>query len=74
MLEHKVIIFNRTEKIKSFKTKNKKLNFSSKKAKCKATTKYSLPIGNLLTYQLKDTEYGQLKLGLDTITLAKIKA
>ena len=71
MLENNVIIFNRTEKIKSFKTK--KLKFSSKKAECKATTKYSLPIGNLLTYQLKDTEYGQLKLGLDTVTLAKIK-
>ena len=40
---------------------------------CKTTTKYSVPVINLLTYHLKDIEYQQLKLGLDYSYIDKNK-
>ena len=65
ILEHNVIKINRTERIKSFKTKNKKLKFLLKKAERKTTTKYSVPVINVSAYHLKDIEYQQLKLDID---------
>ena len=73
ILEHNIIKINRSERIKSFKTKNKKLNFLLKKAERKATIKYSVPVINLSTYHLKDIEYQQLKLGLDYSYIDKNK-
>ena len=63
-LEHKITKIIRTERIKSFKTKNKKLKFLLKKAERKTTKKYSVPVINLSTYHLKDIEYQELKLRL----------
>ena len=65
ILEHNIIKINRTERITSFKTKNEKLKFLSKKADQKTTTKHSVPVINLSTCYLKNIEYQQLKLGLD---------
>ena len=73
ILEHYIIKINKTERIKSFKTKNKKLKFLFKKAERKITTKYSVPAINLSTYHLKDIEYQQLKLGLDYSYIGKNK-
>ena len=73
ILKHNIIKFNRTERIKSFKTKNNKLKSLLKKAEPKATTKCSVPIINLSTYHLKDIEFQQLKLGLDYIYINKNK-
>ena len=44
-----------------------------KKAEGKTTTKYSVPVINLSTYDLKDTEYQQLKLDLDYSYIGKNK-
>ena len=63
-LEHKITKIIRTERKKSFKTKNKKLKFLLKKAERKTTTKYSVSVINLSTYHVKDIEYEQLKLRL----------
>ena len=65
VLEYNIIKINRTERIKSFKTKNKKLKFLLKKAERKTTTKYSVPVINVSSYHLKDIEYQQLKLDID---------
>ena len=73
IVEHSVIKINRTERIKSFKTKNKKLKFLLKKAERKITTKYSVPVINLSTYYLKDIEYQQLNFGLDYSYINKTK-
>ena len=73
IVEHSVIKINRTERIKSFKTKNKKLKFLLKKAERKITTKYSVPVINLSTYHLKDIEYQQLNFGLDYSYINKTK-
>ena len=58
VLEYNIIKINRTERIQSFKTKNKK-------AERKTTTKYSVPVIDVSTYHLKDIEYQQLKLDID---------
>ena len=58
VLEYNIIKINRTERIKSFKTKNKK-------AERKTITKYSVPVIDVSTYHLKDIEYQQLKLDID---------
>ena len=59
VLEYNIIKINRTERIKSFKTKNKK-------AERKTTTKYSVPVIDVSTYTtFKDIEYQQLKLDID---------
>ena len=44
-----------------------------KKAEGKTTTKYSVPVINLSTYDLKDIEYQQLKLDLDYSYIGKNK-
>ena len=73
ILEHNIIKINRTKRIKSFKTKKKKLKCLFKKAERKTTTKYSVPVIYLLTYHLKDIEYQQFKLGLDYSYIDKNK-
>ena len=73
ILDRNIIKINQTERIKSFKTKNKKLKLLLKKAERKTTTKYSVPIINLSTYQLTDIEYQHLKLGLDYSYIDKNK-
>ena len=57
------------ERLESFKTKNKKIA----NQKDDTFTNYSVPIINLSSYTLNDSEYNQLKFGLNHCFINKDK-
>ena len=57
----------------SFKTKNKKLANLMKNKKDDTFTDYSVPIINISSYTLNDSEYNQLKFGLNHCFINKDK-
>ena len=57
----------------SFKTKNKKLANLMKNKKDDTFTNYSVPIINISSYTLNDSEYNQLKFGLNHCFINKDK-
>ena len=61
------------ERLKSFKTKNKKIANLMKNQKADTFTNYSVPIINLSRYKLNDSEYNQLKFGLNHCFINKDK-
>ena len=61
------------ERLESFKTKNKKIANLMKNQKDDTFTNYSVPIINLSSYTLNDSEYNQLKFGLNHCFINKDK-
>ena len=61
------------ERLESFKTKNKKIANLMKSQKDDIFTYYSVPIINLSSYTLNDSEYNQLKFGLNHCFINKEK-
>ena len=61
------------ERLESFRTKNKKIANLIKNQKDDTFTNYSVPIINLSNYTLNDSEYNQLKFGLNHYFINKDK-
>ena len=61
------------ERLESFRTKNKKIANLIKNQKDDTFTNYSVPIINLSNYTLNDSEYNQLKFGLNHCFINKDK-
>ena len=61
------------ERLESFRTKNKKIANLIKNQKDDTFTNYSVPIINLSNYTLNDSEYNQLKFGLNHCSINKDK-
>ena len=55
----------RTERLKSFKVKNKKIFNLIKCKRVPKDSEYKVPIINITNHQLTNTEYRQLKFGLN---------